>query len=357
MADGAKGGMRVAVTGATGNVGSAVVAALAAEPAVRSVVGLARRAPRLEVPKVEWRVANLVTDDRLAEAFQGVDTVIHLAWLIQPSRDQATLRAVNVDGSRRVFESAAAAGVGSIVHASSVGAYSPGPKDRAVDESWPTGGVRSSFYSRHKAEVESILDRFEGEHESIRVVRLRPALIFRREAATGIRRLFLGPLFPSPLLRAGVPVIPEIERLRFQAVHTADVAEAFRLATIGDAAGAFNLAAEPVLDPESLAEILDARRLRVSPRLLRALAALSWRLRLQPSPPGWLDMALAVPIMSARRANVELGWRPRHSAAEALGELLAGLGKGSGHPTPPLDPATTGPLRQGELRSGVGAKP
>ena len=84
-----------------------------------------------------------------------------------------------------------------LVYASSVGAYSPGPKDRRVDESWPTAGIESSFYSRHKAEVERLLDRFERETPSVRVVRLRPALIFKREAASGIRRLFAARSFQA----------------------------------------------------------------------------------------------------------------------------------------------------------------
>ena len=72
-----------------------------------------------------------------------------------------------------------------------------------MDESWPTTGIQTSFYSRHKAEVERLLDRFEGEHPGVRVVRLRPGLIFKREAASGIRRLFAGPLLPGSLLRPG----------------------------------------------------------------------------------------------------------------------------------------------------------
>jgi UDP-glucose 4-epimerase len=144
----------------------------------------------------------------------------------------------------------AAAGVPALVYASSVGAYSPGPKDRRVDESWPVEGVRTSFYARHKAEVEQLLDRFEREHPDVRVVRLRPGLIFKREAASGIRRLFAGRLVPSPLLGRGpMHVIPDLPRLHFQAVHSLDVGEGYRLAIVGDVRGAFNVAADPVLDP------------------------------------------------------------------------------------------------------------
>ncbi len=144
---------RVVVTGATGNVGTSVLRALSADPAVDEIVGLARRLPQIEFPRTRFVAADVAHDD-LVSRFRGADAVVHLAWLIQPSRDRALTRLVNLDGSRRVFEAAAAAGVPALVHASSVGAYSPGPKDRRVDESWPTGGVRTSFYSRDKADVE-----------------------------------------------------------------------------------------------------------------------------------------------------------------------------------------------------------
>src|SRR4051794_36346606 len=210
--------MRVAVTGATGNVGSALVRALAADEGVEAIVGIARREPRWRPPKTSWVRADVAADD-LVPTLRGCDAVVHLAWLIQPSRDEAVTRAVNVDGSRRVFEAAARAGAGAIVYASSVGAYSPGPKDRAVDESWPTDGIPSSFYSRHKAEVEHLLDRFEADHQHIRVVRLRPGLIFQREAASEIRRLFAGPFLPNALMRRSlVPFVPRTRRLRVQAV-------------------------------------------------------------------------------------------------------------------------------------------
>jgi nucleoside-diphosphate-sugar epimerase len=348
--------MRIVVVGASGNVGTSVLAALAADPDVRSVTGIARRRPALEVPKTEWVVSD-VSRDELVPHFEGADAVVHLAWAIQPSRDQDALRRTNVDGSARVFDATARAQVPVLVYASSVGTYSAGPKDRSVDESWPTEGIPTSFYARHKAAVERLLDEFEAAHEGIRVVRLRPALTFKREAASEIRRYFAGPLLPSRLVRDDlIPVIPDIPRLRFQAVHADDVAQAYRLAIKRDVRGAFNVAAEPVLDPERLANLLGARRIKVAPGVLRTGADLSWRLRLQPTPPGWLDMALAVPLMDTTRAWTELGWSPMVSATDSLRELLDGIRSSLGFPTPPLDPAAGGRLRVRELATGVGGR-
>ena len=347
--------MRVVITGATGNVGTALLRTLCDDPWIDSIGGVARRSPAFELDKVSWLAAD-VSQDPLEPVFEGADAVIHLAWLIQPSRDEATMRATNVEGSRRVFDAVAAAGVPTLVYASSVGAYSPGPKDRAVDESWPTDGVPTSFYARHKAEVERLLDAFERRREAVRVVRVRPGLIFWREAATGIRRLFLGPLFPGALARPGlVAVLPDLERLRFQAVHGSDVAEAYRLAIHSELRGAVNIAADPVLDRDSLTELLGARRIRVPSSALHAAASATWRMRLQPTPPGWLDLALAVPIMDTTRAREELGWSPVYRSTEALSELLEGLSEGAGYPTPPLDPSTSGRLRAHEFRTAIGA--
>jgi nucleoside-diphosphate-sugar epimerase len=194
--------MRIVVIGATGNVGTSVLDALMRDEAVESIVGVARRLPDLTLPKTSWRTADVAVDD-LEPILRGADCVIHLAWLIQPGRDLDLLQAVNVEGSARVFQAVAAAGVGSLVYASSVGAYSPAPKDRRV-------------------------------------------------------------------------------------------------------------------------------------------AGASWRLHLQPTEPGWLDMARAVPVMDTARARRELGWEPTRGADEALLELLDGIRDGAEYPTPPLARAALG---------------
>jgi UDP-glucose 4-epimerase len=348
--------MRVVVVGASGNVGTSVLAALGEEAAVDEILGVARRLPELVLPKVRWRAADITRDD-LAGIFRGAGAVIHLAWAIQPSRDEAAMERINVLGSRRVFAAVAEAGVDVLAYASSVGAYSPGPKDRRVDESWPVNGISSSYYSRHKAAVERLLDAFEAESPRVRVVRMRPGLIFKSEAASEIRRLFIGPFLPSFAVRSSwIPVVPRISRLRFQAVHSLDVGEAFRQAVVRDVSGAFNLAAEPAIGSGELAALLHARQVGLSPRLLRAAADLSWRLRLQPSPAGWIDLALGVPLMDTSRAGEHLGWSPSASSLEALDELLGGLREGDGFQTPPLHPRAGGPARIRELATGVGAR-
>ena len=338
--------MKIVVFGASGNHGTSLLQHLSLSGSF-SVVGVSRRRPSLSLPGVRWAQAD-ITEDDLLPLVSGADAVVSLAWLIQPGRREHVTRRVNVDGSARVFEAVARAGVPRLVYASSVGAYSPGPKDRAVDESWPTHGVASSFYSRHKAAVERILDSFEAAHADVRVVRMRPGLTFKGDAATQIRRLFAGPFLPSFVARRP-PVFPLVAALP---------GRAHRRPRCGVCVGALGRLDEgcvqrgsgPVID----AHALGARPVPVPPPLLRAGASASFALRLQPSEPGWVDMAFASPLMSTeRRARVRVG--ARRSSVAAFDELLDGLRGSSGLDTPPLDPDTSGPLRVREVFTGVGS--
>jgi UDP-glucose 4-epimerase len=326
--------------GATGNVGTALLHNLKDDPAVDHIVGIARRTPGVADTgfggKVTWVEADIVTDD-LGPALSGADAVVNLAWQIQPAHDRGQMHLTNVHGSRRVFDAALLAGVAALVQVSSVGTYSKGPKDRAVSEDWPHTGVPTSSYSRDKATVEAMLDRLEAAHPSLRVVRLRPALIFQRAAATEISHYFLGRLVPRSLVQPRrLPIVPLPAQLRFQAVHADDVAVAVALALTSDVRGAFNLAADPVLDVAELARLFDARPVTMPVAVLRRLVDLTYRLRLQPTDAGWIDMAAQVPLMDVTRAHVDLGWTPRVSANSALLDLTDGIRDRETGPTPAL---------------------
>ncbi|MFE9450919.1 SDR family oxidoreductase [Streptomyces sp. NPDC006739] len=331
-------GSRVVVTGATGNVGTSVVRLLSEDPGIKSVRGLARRTPEWMVPKTEWSSVDLGSDQaNLAERFEGADAVVHLAWAFQPTHDPARTWRTNVLGGIRVFEAVAAARVPVLVHASSVGAYSPGPKDHAVDESWPTHGWPDAAYCREKAYLERALDIFERDHPEVRVVRMRPAFLFKRQSASEQRRIFGGRFLPGPLARPELlPVLPDIAGLRVQALHTDDAAEAYRLAVRTDVRGAFNLAADPPLDAEVLGGMLGSRPVRLPRTAARSAIAAAWGLHLLPASPHLFDAVLRLPLMDCTRARVELGWQPRHTADEVLREFLDGLQKGGGMATEPM---------------------
>jgi nucleoside-diphosphate-sugar epimerase len=135
------------------------------------------------------------------------------------------------------------------------------------------------------------------------------------------------------------------------------VSDAYRRALLSDVHGAFNLAADPPIGPPELAELLRARRVKLPRAALRGAAAATFAARLQPSEPGWVDMALDVPLLDSARAHRELGWQPTRTGTAALSELIEAMRRGADYATPPLAGATSAPGRIREFLTGLGARP
>lgn len=348
--------MRVAIVGATGNTGTALLKELAARDEVSSLLGIARRMPDVQIEpysQAEWATADVQFPEvhqELVTLFNDVDAVVDLAWLIQPNSKRELLRRVNVDGTRHVLEAAAEAGVKRIAVASSVGAYSPVNDDELRDESWPTDGIPGSHYSADKAAQERVLDEFEALHPDVALARIRPGLIFQGGAGSEIQRYFLGSFAPVQVLNAvRPPMLPMPRGIRSQAVHAQDVAAAYAEAVIRGARGAFNVAAEDILDAETIAAVV-ARRTggRASVPVpfapIRPLVKALHRARILPMDEGWLDMAAGVPLMDTTRARTELGWKPTTTGAEALAELIDGMSSGEGRASVPMRPRGHSPM-------------
>jgi nucleoside-diphosphate-sugar epimerase len=349
--------VRIVVTGASGNIGTALLRRLHEHPDAHELVGICRRPPAGEPPYdgVQWvslDLADLDAYGQLLPVLEGADAVVHLAWGFQPSRDIDYLQRLDVAGSTAVVEAARASGVDHLVHMSSLGAYSPGSDDVPVDESWPTEGIGSLAYSRHKVAVERLLDRHESSYpDGMRIARLRPGLVMQRAAGSALLRYAVPAVVPAGLLHH-VPVLPLDRTLTFQCVHADDVADAVVRVLDRRAVGAFNLAAEPPITRDDVAEALGARAIHTDRRLLRAAVDLSWRARLQSLDPGWIDLAFAVPLMDAGRARRELDWQPQVDARSALTEALEGMADAAAGASPVLRPRSVAQQLIRLVRSG-----
>jgi nucleoside-diphosphate-sugar epimerase len=345
-------GRTVAVTGASGNLGTALLRRLT-DPAVgvARVRGLARRRPPDTPPydDVEWHLADLseaASEEPLVRFVDGADAVVHLAWAIQPGRQAELLHRVNVEGTRRVVRAAAAAGAAHFVHMSSLGAYAPAAVAQTVSEDWPTTGIPSSQYSRDKSDAERVVREVTARYPDLTLTVVRPTLVLQPEAASEIGRYFLGPLpfaaarlLPSPLAKLIPLPMPQVS-VGF--VHSDDVADALVRMLDRRAAGPFNISAEPVMTADDIARALGTRRVPVPAIALRALVQAAFTAHLVPTEPGWVDLGLHAPALDSARARTQLDWAPAHRGDEVLQDFVAALGQGAGGAGPLLQPAEAG---------------
>lgn len=305
-------GRTVAVTGVSGYIGSRVAAALAADAGVDCIVGIDAVAPPAAIDKLEFHELD-IRDAELAKFLTGADTVVHLAFVLDPMRDEDEMAAINLGGMSNVLDAIDGAGVGQIVYTSSAAAYGAHPDNptplRESDRLRPHADFS---YAAHKMESEHILRRWCAGRGDVAVTVLRPAIVFGGGVSNFISRTFEGPRVLA--VRGHAPP--------FQAVHEDDVVTAIAHVTLRRIAGTFNVAADDTLDQHELATLVGRRRQELSPRAARRLAELAWRFGQAEAPPGVVDYFM-YPWVVANDALVSTGWKARHSTREAVAETVA----------------------------------
>ena len=327
-------GLTVAVTGPTGDLGIAVVSALERSRSVKRIVGMARRPfdpSEQGWKKTEYREGDVQDDASVKNVVKGAGVVIHLAFSLMGEGDRT--RAINVDGSRRVFEAAVAAGVERICYASSVAAYGFHDDNPTwLTEDVQARGTPEHFYSAQKAEVERVLG------EVLMRKRRTVAYVFRPCIVAGPRAQMLldempffrltdsmpdsvaGLLSSLPILK---PVLPD-PGLRFQLVHEEDVASAFLAGVQGKGEpGPYNLAGGGTLTMSDLADELGWYSVRVPELAVDAAAEVVSRLPGAPESVSWIHAVRQPVLMKVGRARKQLGWKPKHTSRATLKQLGA----------------------------------
>lgn len=308
--------MRIAVTGGAGHFGQSVLRRLVESSRVRSVTSLDVRASEIRHPKLESVIAD-VRDPDLGRHFEGVDTVVHLAFLINRTQSRELYQAINVEGSKNVFRSAVEAGVSQIIYSSSVAAYGL-VRDHPVPilEDTPRVHQPDFSYNDAKFQVEDFLDGFELRHPEVIVTRLRMVAA-------------LGPGMDSLMgkcLERGF--IPNTGDVPWPIVWGEDVVDALVLALEQRAGGAFNLSADEPMSARQLAAATGMRSLRFPRFLGVAVARLSPLLAKlgigERVDPAWIRYSDAVLVLSSEKARRVLGWKPRcKTTLEVLEAFLA----------------------------------
>jgi len=325
--------LTVAVTGPTGEIGQAVLAALERSPEVERILGMARRPfdpGERGLRKVSYRRGDVLDIEAVSALVDDADVVVHLAFLIMGGEKES--RAVNLAGSRNVFDATVATGAKRLIYASSVAAYGFHPDNpQPLTEETPARGTDSHYYSAQKAEVETLLaDALFGSKTAAYV--FRPCIVGGRDAPLLIDSLpytQLSERLPGPVQRllSSVPIVKPVlpdPGVPFQLVHHDDVAEAMRAAVLGRGEpGVYNLAGPGQLSVSQLAQELGWHSIPVPGLAVDAIAELVARLGFLPAQAQWIAAFREPVIMSAAKARRELGWRPKHNALQTLREMIA----------------------------------
>jgi UDP-glucose 4-epimerase len=325
-------GLRVAVTGPTGDIGKAFISALEKELSVTRIIGMARSPfdpAERGWTKTEYMQGDILDRSSVDVLVKDADVVVHLAFLIMTSKKKG--RDINLEGSRNVFEAAVESNAKRLVYTSSVAAY--GFHDDNPDvltEDVPARGTEEHYYSAQKAEVEEMLANITM-YSDMGVYVFRPCIVAGPTALSLVEEIpyiQIGEKLPTPIRRAVGslpllrPVIPD-PGVPFQLVHEDDVASALVAGVLGKGGpGAYNLAGEGDLTTSDLARALGWYSVSLPDIAVDATVKVVSRLPLMPAQASWLN-ALRVPVlMDCSKARSALGWEPKYDALETLAETV-----------------------------------
>ncbi|MFN2642486.1 MAG: SDR family oxidoreductase [Actinomycetota bacterium] len=302
----------VAITGISGYLGQRLFRVLDADPSVDRVIGIDVEDPEATSPKLEFNRVD-VRDPDLGKCLPGVDVLVHLAYALDPMRDENLMRDVNVGGTHNVLEAAGSAGVPRLAYVSAAVVYGAHPDNEVpLTERSPLRANADFAYAAHKLESEALVAAFAGGHPSTAVVVFRPAIVFGPNVENFMSRALEAPRVVA--VRGHTPPL--------QLVHEEDVAEALALAVRQPLSGVFNVCADGWLAPAELAEIVGKRRIELPEAVAFSLAERLWRAGVSESPPGELHYLMHPWVMSNERLK-SIGWVPRHTNRETLEEALA----------------------------------
>ena len=304
--------LTVAITGAAGYVGSGLVEDLCSDERVSRVLGFDVRPPQIKHPKFVFDEVD-VRNPTLEARFEGTDVVIHLAFIMDPIKDEALMRDVNLSGSQNVFRCAANAGVQKIVYTSSATAYGAHPdNDVPLTEDSPLRANLDFSYPAHKLEVEYVVNEVRNEFSDITFTVFRPAIVFGPRADNAWSHLLEMPITFG--IRGYEPP--------FQFVHEDDVHRALIFAVFNDLDGAYNLTPEGWLERDEVIEVVGRPTFDIGEARAFSLADRMWASGLAEAPAGMLHYVMHPWVMSAEKL-ASAGFTCSKSSRTALEDTVA----------------------------------
>jgi UDP-glucose 4-epimerase len=329
--------MKYVITGGSGYIGSRLVEFLANRDDTERIAIADVKPPPIPHARTEFHR----TDVRDRAALQALleriepDALVHLAFVLNPIRDEETMYDIDVNGTFNALDAAARTGTQHVLVTSSTTAYGAWPDNpEPISEDWILRGQPDFAYARHKTEVDRLCQLWAADHPERTMTIVRPCIV-------------LGPNVDNYIVR-GWDNSPFLPRFRgepdqhVQFVHEDDLAEAISSLLVGRHAGAFNVTGDGLMTWQETAEVAGIR-LRTMPfGFFYGLNKLMWRLHVPgtESPPGNLHFIRNPWVCSNEKLKQTLDWAPKHDSRETFELTLRARGVLGADGTPPAPAAS-----------------
>lgn len=328
--------MKYVITGGSGYIGGQLTELLVKCEETERVVNLDVRPPAVPWPKTEF-VSGDVRDRAAIRALlerEQPDALIHLAFLLNPIRDEGAMYDIDVNGTLSVLWAASETGVQQVLVTSSASAYGAFPDNPVpIAEDHPVRGVPDFSYARDKAEADRICQLWAADHPDRVMTIVRPCIVFGPNVDNYISRSWEKTAF--------MPIMDGVEA-EFQLVHEEDVVTALTGLLDEKAPGAFNLAGDGTMTWRESAELVGLKTREMSFRTIYRLYNLAWKLRAPnvEAPAGNLKFLHHPWVVSNEKLKATTGWQPQFDTRQTFEQTMRAKGvMGASASVPPATPA------------------
>ncbi|MBR61762.1 MAG: hypothetical protein CL904_03765 [Dehalococcoidia bacterium] len=302
--------MKIAITGGSGYVGSCLIKKLEKETWVESILSIDLNPPNIKLhTKTKYVIHDLINpfDDVLSK-FKP-DVLIHLSFVLKPTRNRKKTENVNLNGTLNALQAAKASKVKQIIYFSSTtiyGAYPDNPK--WLNENSTIRPAPRFQYAVDKAKSELLFESFASDNKSTKILILRGCPVMGPNANNFISNAFAKPLLIG--IRKHDPPM--------QFIHEDDVVNLMEFCMINEVSGTYNVAGDGTITWSEMAKLIRAKMISLPASLLYSLTEISWQTRLQSeSSSSGLDFIKYRWTASAQKLKETLRYQFTHSSHSA----------------------------------------
>jgi UDP-glucose 4-epimerase len=311
----------VALTGASDSIGTGLIAHLERDDRYRKLVAIDTRPPKIPMEKTRFAKLDLTQptagkDLEEVLAREEVDTLVHLAYLSNPTHNSAWAHELEALGTVHVLTATAERRLPKLVAWGHTCVYGADPENpNYLTEDHPLRGNLKSRFVRDKLEADREIRRFAESHPSTVVTLLRTASLVGPRVGNYVTRYFS---------RRFVPMLWGFDPL-MQFVHEDDVLRAFEIAILRDHPGTFNIVGDGVERLSTLLKLAGRIAVPIPHPLAYPLVHALWTIQAVEAPGMFLDYLRYLWVADGAKARAQLGFVPGYSTRDAFLSFARGL--------------------------------